>query len=60
MIGKNSTICANYQLIMRMTGGFLKILDENMLSFLFYSLLIKHIRDTHPLCKNILFLDTYP
>lgn len=31
MIGKNSTICANYQLIMRMTGGFPKILDENML-----------------------------
>lgn len=53
MIRKNSTICANYQLIMRMIGGFLKMLDENMLSFLFYSLLIKHIRNTHPLCKNI-------
>jgi hypothetical protein len=28
MIRKNSTICANYQLIMRMTGGFLEIPDE--------------------------------
>lgn len=27
MIRKNSTICANYQLIMRMIGGFLKILE---------------------------------
>ena len=31
MIRKNSIICTNYQLIMRMTGGFPKILDENML-----------------------------
>lgn len=48
MIRKNSTICANYQLIMRMIGGFLKILDENML-------------DENMLrVKTYLFLDAYP